>query len=102
MFIHLLLPLFDTLQLEANGVLDPLNDIDLFCLHHVYVPGITTHYLRSQVIVPYASIQLFDDSDIDPDTYGILMDAISEDNLTEVTVPETKLIFHFLGMQCQF
>ena len=27
-------------SLEANGVLDPLNVVDLFCLHLVYVPRI--------------------------------------------------------------
>lgn len=27
-------------ELESEGTLDPLNDIDLFCLHHVFIPWI--------------------------------------------------------------
>lgn len=34
--------------LEAEGKLDPLNDIDLFCLHHVYLPRICQRLVEFQ------------------------------------------------------
>ena len=51
--------------LEVNDVLDPLNEVDIFCLHYVYVPRINATFSHAWNIHPlstesnYSPMQLF-------------------------------------------
>lgn len=95
-------------SLESNGVLDPLNVVDLFCLHFVYIPRINqslslfqeawnNHPLSTesnrtplQLHTLYAiGNPLFtDQDDIDCNSYGVDPDdLIDEDDA--INVPET-------------
>ena len=95
-------------SLESNGVLDPLNVVDLFCLHFVYIPRINqslslfqeawnNHPLSTesnrtplQLYTLYAiGNPLFtDQDDIDCNSYGVDPDdLIDEDDA--INVPET-------------
>ena len=54
-------------ELEGRGMLDPMNDADLLCLHYVFIPrinasllasslhGITIHYLQREIDSPHAT-----------------------------------------------
>lgn len=42
-------PFWNTFQeLEARGLLDPLNEVDMFCLHYIFVPRINSCLLQFQ------------------------------------------------------
>ncbi len=86
--------------LESTGVLDPLNDLDIFCLHFVYIPRINAalksfqeawnnHPLSTernrtplQLYALYSiGNSLFEEDNIDLNTYG--MESDSNDELDE-------------------
>ena len=93
--------------LEHSGVLDVDNDTDLFCLQFVYIPRINKslhtfqeawncHSLSTES--NWSPLQLFTAfsignplfKDVDPDSYGIDEDEISNDGNESVDVPKTR------------
>ena len=96
--------------LEANGVLDPLNTVDLFCLHLVYMPIInqalesfrhgwnnhplSTEFNRTplQLYTLYSiGNTLFTEDAIDPSIYGVESSSDSDDEEESIIVPDTIL-----------
>lgn len=99
--------------LEDNGVLDPLNTVDLYCLHLVYIPRInmalksfqhgwnnhplSTEFNRTplQLYTLYSigSALFTDDAIVDPDVYGVDDVSGSEEEEDEqmIIIPDTTV-----------
>ena len=97
-------------SLENEGVLDIENEVDLFCLHYVYLPRIQeslqifkrgwNHHALStecgwspmQLFTAYSLENPLFDTNVDELSYGIDSDNddIEEDSEREVSVPETS------------
>ena len=98
-------------SLENEGVLDIENEVDLFCLHYVYLPRIQeslqvfkqgwNHHALStecgwspmQLFTAYSlENPYFNDPHIDDQSYGVDSDSddIEDDSEREVNVPETS------------
>ena len=95
--------------LENEGVLDVDNEVDLFCLHHVYLPRIQeslqnfkqgwNHHALStecgwspmQLFTAYSlGNPLFDEAHVDEQSYGVdPNDDVEDDSQREVSVPQT-------------
>ena len=95
--------------LEDEGVLDVDNEVDLFCLHHVYLPRIQeslqnfkqgwNHHALStecgwspmQLFTAYSlGNPLFDEIHVDEQSYGVdPNDDVEDDSEREVSVPQT-------------
>ena len=103
--------------MEENGILDPVNEADLFCLHYVFIPRINRslqafsrawqhHPLSTegnlsplQLYTRYSvDNPVFEDT-IDVATYGIDLDSEQDIDESQVVVPETDIPFSPLGMQ---
>ena len=102
---------FDTLELE--GVLDPINVVDLFCLHYIYVPRINealqqfqdawnNHSLSTEsnrtplqlyTLYSIGNPLFSDDSHVDTSQYGIDSQSDVEEvkESETVDVPETDI-----------
>ena len=94
--------------LEANEVLDPLNEVDLFCLHHVYIPRINqallsftnawnNHPLSTES--NYSPLQLFLRYsignplfiDTDDNVFPSITANVVRDDIPSISVPEINL-----------
>ena len=95
--------------LENEGILDVDNEVDLFCLHYVYLPciqeslqnfkqGWNHHALSTesgwspmQLFAAYSiGNPLFDEVHVDQQTYGVdPNDEVEDDSEREVSVPQT-------------
>ena len=103
-------------SLQSNGVLDPLNIVDLFCLHLVFIPRINQSLIRFQDAwnnhplstesnrTPLQLYTLYsignplftDEGDVDSNSYGVDYDTDSdfdEDDSDTISIPETNLPF---------
>ena len=99
-------------SLQSNGVLDPLNIVDLFCLHLVYIPRINRSLITFQEAwnnhplstesnrTPLQLYTLYsignplftDEGDVDSNSYGVDHDTDSdEDDSETISIPETNL-----------
>ena len=103
-------------SLQSNGVFDPLNVVDLFCLHLVYIPRINQSLMLFQEAwnnhplstesnrTPLQLYTLYsignplftDEGDVDSSSYGVDHDSVSdfdEDDTETVSIPETNVPF---------
>lgn len=101
-------------SLQSNGVLDPLNIVDLFCLHLIYIPRINQSLVRFQEAwnnhslsteLNRTPLQLYtlysignplftDEGDVDSNSYGVDHDTdpdFDEDDSETISIPEINL-----------
>lgn len=90
--------------LEANEVLDPLNEVDLFCLHHVnawnnHPLSTESNYSPLQLFLRYSiGNPLFIDTDdnVFPSiTANVVRDDIPSISVPEINLPLSDRALHF-------